>query len=208
MRKFTVLVADDHAIVKEGLVTLLKEHDFDVVGAVGDGQELLESARRLRPDRDRHRPLDAGPERPRRADPAEGRAHRQQGDRADDAPRRDLATRAMRAGACAFLLKHSAGEELLTAIQQALEGRIYLTPTLTREVIERMASPSESASPQLTPRQLDVLRLILEGRRMKEIAAAPQPVRAHRRDAQVSDDGHPRCGLHGRAGQVRRSSIG
>ena len=40
MRRYTVLVADDHAIVKEGLVNLLKEHDFDVVGAVGDGQEL------------------------------------------------------------------------------------------------------------------------------------------------------------------------
>ena len=50
MRRYTVLVADDHAIVKEGLVSLLKEHDFDVVGAVGDGQELLDAARRLRPD--------------------------------------------------------------------------------------------------------------------------------------------------------------
>ncbi len=50
MRKNTVLVADDHAIVKEGLVSLLKEHDFDVVGAVGDGHELIDAARRLRPD--------------------------------------------------------------------------------------------------------------------------------------------------------------
>ena len=53
----------------------------------------------------------------------------------------DLAARAMRAGASAFLLKHSAGEELLTAIHQALEGRVYLTPALTKEVIERMAAP-------------------------------------------------------------------
>ena len=52
----------------------------------------------------------------------------------------ELATRAMRAGASGFLLKHSAGEELLTAIQQAMEGRIYLTPALTKEVLERMAS--------------------------------------------------------------------
>ena len=49
-RRTTVLIADDHAIVKEGLVSLLKEHDFDVVGAVGDGQLLIEAARRLRPD--------------------------------------------------------------------------------------------------------------------------------------------------------------
>ena len=49
-RRTTVLIADDHAIVREGLVGLLKEHDFDVVGAVGDGQQLIDAARRLRPD--------------------------------------------------------------------------------------------------------------------------------------------------------------
>jgi DNA-binding NarL/FixJ family response regulator len=82
-----------------------------------------------------------------------------------------LATRAMRAGASGFLLKHSAGEELLTAIHQAVEGRVYLTPTLTKEVLNQMAIPSGEVSPQLTARQLEVLRLILEGLRMKEIAA-------------------------------------
>ena len=55
----------------------------------------------------------------------------------------DLAARALRAGASAFLLKHSAGDELLTAIHQALEGRVYLTPALTKEVIERMAGSPE-----------------------------------------------------------------
>ena len=49
-RQTTVLIADDHAIVMEGLVALLKEHDFDVVGAVGDGQKLIDAARLLRPD--------------------------------------------------------------------------------------------------------------------------------------------------------------
>ena len=80
----------------------------------------------------------------------------------------------MRAGASGFLLKQSAGEELLTAMHQALEGRMYFTPALTKEVIERMAASPEQSEPQLTARQLDVLRLILEGRRMKEIAAVLQ----------------------------------
>ena len=93
---------------------------------------------------------------------------------------RQLATRAMRAGASGFLLKHSAGEELLTAIHQALEGRVYLTPTLTKEVIERMAAPADQSEPQLTARQRDVLRLILKGQRMKEIAATLQSVRRER----------------------------
>ena len=170
MRQYSVLVADDHAIVKEGLVSLLKEHDFDVVGAVGDGHELIDAARRLRPDvivTDLSMPGMSGLD----------VLTRLKSERIDsrvivltmhhDAA---LATRAMRLGASGFLLKLSAGEELLTAIAQVLDGRVYLTPTLTKEVIERMAAPDQS-EPQLTVRQRDVLRLLLEGRRMKEIGA-------------------------------------
>ena len=172
MRRYTVLVGDDHAIVREGVVNLLKEHDFDVVGAVGSGQELIDAALRLRPDlivTDVSMPGLSGID----------VLTRLKSERVDskvivltmhqDA---DLATRAMRAGASGFLLKHSAGEELLNAIQQAVEGRVYLTSTLTKDVLERMAAPGAHTEPQLTPRQRDVLRLIVEGRRMKEIAAA------------------------------------
>jgi len=174
MRKHTVLIADDHVIVREGVVGLLEEHNFNVVAAVGDGHELLAAARRFRTDlivTDLSMPGLSG------LDVME----RLKAERIDskvivltmhhDA---ELATRAMRAGASAYLLKHSAGEELLTAIRQAIEGRTYLTPTLTREVFERMSSSSQDTGPQLTMRQREVLRLILDGRRMKEIAAALQ----------------------------------
>ena len=50
MRRTTVLIADDHAIVTEGLAGLLRRHDFDVVGEVGDGEKLIDAAKRLRPD--------------------------------------------------------------------------------------------------------------------------------------------------------------
>jgi DNA-binding NarL/FixJ family response regulator len=184
MRRYTVLIADDHAIVKEGLVSLLKDHDFDVVGAVGNGQELLDSAKRLRPDiivTDLTMPGLSGLDvlTRLRAQGVDSKVivltmHH-------DA---DLATRVMRAGASAFLLKLSAGEELLTAIQQAVEGRSYLTPTLTREVLERMAVSPDQSEPQLTSRQIDVLRLIIEGRRMKEIASvlqlSPRTVETHK----------------------------
>lgn len=171
MRRPTVLVADDHTIVKEGLVALLKEHDFDVVGAVSDGQALVDAATRLHPDvivTDLSMPGLSGIDVLTRLKAA----------RIDSKVivltmhnNAELATRAMRAGARGFLLKYSAGEELLNAIQQALEGHVYLTPALTREVIEQMAAPANQSAVELTPRQLDVLRLILEGRRMKEIAA-------------------------------------
>ncbi len=174
MRQPTVLVADDHAIVKEGLVSLLREHDYDVISAVADGHELIEAAIRLRPDvivTDLSMPGLSGLDVLERlkAEHVTSKVvvltmHRDG----------DLAARALRAGASAFLLKHSAGDELLTAIQQALEGRVYLTPALTKEVIERMAGSPDRAEPQLTARQRDVLRLILEGRRMKEIGASLQ----------------------------------
>ena len=170
MRRNTVLIADDHTIVVEGLMGLLKE-DFDVVGTVNDGELLIDAAKRLRPDvivTDISMPGLSGLDVLLRlkAERIDSRVvvltmH-------NDAV---LATRAIRAGASAFLLKHSAGEELVTAIQQALQGRVYLTPVLTRDVMERMAQPADAA-PQLTARQRDVLRLIVEGQRMKAIAAA------------------------------------
>jgi len=172
-RRSTVLLADDHAVLREGLTTLLSDHGFNVVGAVGDADQLLAAARRLRPDvivTDISMPpglsgLDV--------------LDRLNADRIaskvivltmhDDA---DMATRAARAGASGFLLKQAAGEELVTAIEQALQGRVYFSPAVTRGVMERLAAPAGPAEPVLTARQVDVLRLILEGRRMKEIAAA------------------------------------
>jgi DNA-binding NarL/FixJ family response regulator len=171
VRRHTLVIADDHIIVREGLVSLLKEHDFDVVGAVGNGHELLETVRRLRPDvivTDLSMPGPSGVDvvLQLKADHIESKVvvltmH------ADAV----LATRALRAGASGYLLKQSAGEELLTALEQVLQGRVYLTPTLTKEVFERMAVPPEEAEPELTARQREVLRLIVQGRRMKEIAS-------------------------------------
>jgi DNA-binding NarL/FixJ family response regulator len=200
VRRSTVLVADDHTIVMEGLVSLLKE-EFDVVGAVRDGFVLLDTAKRLRPDvivTDISMPglsgLDVLP--------------RLKAERFDskiivltmhnDA---ELAARAMRAGASGFLLKQSAGEELVTAIRQALLGHVYLTPALTKEVMARMAAPAGQPEPQLTTRQQDVLRLIVEGRRMKEIAAAlqlsPRTVETHKYEMMQA------LGLHSTAELVR-----
>jgi DNA-binding NarL/FixJ family response regulator len=81
-----------------------------------------------------------------------------------------VASEALRAGAAGFLLKQAAGDELISAILEVLQGRIYLTPVLTKDVL---AGLSTSATDQavLTPRQRQVLRLLADGKRMKEIAA-------------------------------------
>jgi DNA-binding NarL/FixJ family response regulator len=169
-RQHTVLLADDHTIVTDGLSRILRDADFKVVGAVRDGQGLIDAATRLRPDviiTDLSMPgltgLDV--------------LARLKTERLDskvivltmhhDA---DLATDAIRGGASGFLLKESAGDELLVAVRHALDGKVYITPTITQEVMERMvgAKPKET---QLTPRQRDILRLIVKGQRMKEIAA-------------------------------------
>ena len=182
MRRPTVLIADDHAIVKEGLVGLLKEHDFDVVGAVGDGHLLLDAAKRLRPDvivTDMSMPGLSGLDVLARLKSERLTSKVVMLTMHNDA---ELATQVIRAGASGFLLKHSAGEELLNAIDQVLQGRVYLTPVMTRDVMSRMAAPA--TDPEITARQRDVLRLILKGQRMKEIAAAldlsPRTVETHK----------------------------
>jgi DNA-binding NarL/FixJ family response regulator len=170
MSRPTVLLADDHTIVIEGLARLLRDHDFDVVGTVGNGDQLLEAARRLRPDvivTDLSMPALSGLDVLARLKTERITSKLIVLTMHNDA---NLATVAMREGASGFLLKESAGEELLAAIRQALQGRIYLTPALTRGVMERMAGGPGVLEPQLTLRQRDVLRLIVKGQRMKEIA--------------------------------------
>ena len=162
MARTRVLLADDHAIVAEGLARLLGER-YDLVGAARDGLELVELARRLRPDvivSDIAMPGLSGLEALRRL-------------RKEGVPARfvfltmhadpQLADEALRAGASGFVLKHCAGEELLGAIDDVVRGAIYATPRVSRE--------DESAPPRLTPRQRQVLRLVADGKPMKEIAA-------------------------------------
>ena len=168
-RRPTILIADDHTIVAEGLVKLLSRR-FDVVATVADGTALVEAAERLRPDiiiADLEMPSLSGLEALERLK-KRGVAskfviltmHKEA----------SVAARAMRAGASAFLLKHSAGNELIDAIDEVLDGRTYLSPAVTKDILAAL-DEGRSDKIELTRRQRDVLRLIVEGRRMKEIAA-------------------------------------
>jgi DNA-binding NarL/FixJ family response regulator len=151
------------------LATLLKDH-FDLLETVGDGSALIDAARKLRPDvivTDIAMPVLSGLEALRRLKAMRSEAKVIFLTMHADA---QLATEAFRAGASGYVLKQSAGEELIAAIQEVLKGRTYLTPLITKNVI---ANLTESTPPtvKLTPRQREVLRLIADGRRMKEIGA-------------------------------------
>jgi DNA-binding NarL/FixJ family response regulator len=164
-----VLLADDHAMVADGLARLIGDV-AELVGQVNDGLRLVEEALRLEPDvvvADVSMPGLSGIDAMRRLR-AEGSSARF----VFVTVHTDtlLAAEAMRSGASGYLLKHAAGEELIDAIHAVMAGHAYLTPLLTREVLQ-LKSATTSPERELTSRQRDVLRLLAQGKRMKEIAA-------------------------------------
>ena len=166
-----LLLADDHAIVVEGLRRLLQP-EFDFVGAVGDGWALLEAAERLKPDvivADVSMPLLNGIEAVRRLKKvcrAKVIILSMHGDI-------EVAVGAFKAGASGYVLKHSAAEALSHAIWEVLEGRIYVSPRIAIDVMAAVMESSqreEGLAVQLTQREREVLLLVAEGRTIKGIS--------------------------------------
>src|SRR5882762_6994365 len=155
MSKPRILIADDHRILAEGLRGLL-EPEFEVVGVVADGRELVAAAKKYRPDvivADVTMPALNGIE-----------AAAQLRDIGMKAKvvfltmHRDVAyaRRAMEAGAAGFVLKHSAATELVTAVREALRGQTYVTPMIAGELLQsyREGEPSGAQGlHRLTARQ-------------------------------------------------------
>jgi DNA-binding NarL/FixJ family response regulator len=170
MHRPRIILADDHRMFREGLALLLPP-DMELVATVSNGLELLEATRRLRPDlvvADWTMPQLGGLEalqtlRNERldvrfimltvhADPA-------------------LAAEALRVGATGYVVKQAAGEELVQAMRMALAGQTYLSPLVSGDVVRRLVGGEQTPGETLTPRQREVLRLLAEGQRVKEIAA-------------------------------------
>jgi DNA-binding NarL/FixJ family response regulator len=174
MKTPRVLLADDHPIVIEGLKNLLRG-DFEVVGAVQDGRALVEQAAALRPDvivADISMPQLNGIEAARQIRKTDKNVkilfltmH----------PDATYAADAFEAGASGFVLKHSAPSELVTAIREVMNGRTYVTPLITGDLIrayqQEGSSPEKDLSKRISPRQREILQLLAGGKSTKEIAS-------------------------------------
>lgn len=163
------LIADDHVIFSEALRLYLGTA-CDIVGVVPDGRALVEEAIRLRPEIvivDVGMPLLNGLDAARRIKERAPKVRFVFLTMRDDA---NLAAAALELGPIAFVLKHSAGSELLEAIEQVLRGQSYLTPKLRAEDWVEAKARARQFATDMTPRQKDIVQLLAEGRSMKEIA--------------------------------------
>jgi DNA-binding NarL/FixJ family response regulator len=169
-----IVLADDHRIVREGLRMLLdNRNDINVVGEASDGEEVLRVVGQELPDvvlMDISMPKLSGIDATRRITESGSRAkilvlsmHESPG----------YVEEVLRAGASGYLLKDSASEELVQAIDAVRAGDSYLSPAITQQVVDALAHPADrpsSAVSVLSERERQVLTLIAEGLSSKEIA--------------------------------------
>lgn len=170
-----IIVADDHQILREGLVALLgKQPDFAVVAEAQDGRSAVRLAQELEPDlviMDIGMPGLNGIEATRQI-----LAHRPETKVIALSMHSDkrFVTEMLKAGAVGYLLKYCASEELVTAIRTVLSHRIYLSPDIAGVVVEdyvrKTATTEATAFNRLSPREREVLQLLAEGKSTRQIA--------------------------------------
>ncbi len=185
-RKPRVVLADNHAMVLQGFRSLLSPH-CDIVGMVEDGRALIETVAQLQPDvvvLDVSMPLMNGIEATRRLK------------QVTPCPKiicltmhadRAYVSEAFKAGVDGYVLKKSVATELLHAIQIVMKDQFFLTPHLTKGLVDSLiheTRPSLQEHTLLTPRQREVLQLVAEGKTVKEIAKildiSPKTVAFHK----------------------------
>jgi DNA-binding NarL/FixJ family response regulator len=174
--KTKILIADDHAMLREGMRNLLeKEKDFELVGEAADGEEAVQLAGKLKPDiiiMDIVMPRLNGIE-----------ATKQIKQVSPSTALLILTAYSdiryiiglLEAGACGYLLKNSPGKDVIRAIRAVRSGESVLDSEVTRKLVQRLASLSKSpdereASGQLTPREIEILKWAARGLSNKELS--------------------------------------
>jgi DNA-binding NarL/FixJ family response regulator len=209
MKRITVLLAEDHMVVREGLRNMLKlEADFEVVGEAQDGRQTVALAKKLRPDvvlMDIAMPLLNGLEATRQVLKVLPdtkvlilSAH------SDDA----YITNAMESGALGYLLKQTSSHDVCRAIREVQKGKTFFSASIARHLdrLNRLNPPSldrvgkiNGKAVQLTSREMEVLQLTAEGKANKETAAelgiSIKTVEKHRGHLMEKLDIHDAAGL-------------
>lgn len=165
-----VLLADDHVIVRQGLRALIEQTGMAVVGEASDGQDAFRIAQEQHPDvavLDIAMPQLNGLETARRLREATPQikivlltVHTED----------PYVLEAMQAGVAGYVLKTQAAMDLVQAIRDVLQGTIYLSPRVTRSVVQAYLTKADLPPDPLTFRECEILQLIAEGRTTKEIA--------------------------------------
>jgi len=169
-----VLLADDHAVVREGLSSLIRlKPDMEVVGEAADGVEVVELAHQLTPDvilmdmkMPRQNGLEAIQQLKREESPARILVLSSFAENDDIFP-------TIKAGASGYLLKDSSPQQLIAAIRDVHRGESSLHPTIARKLMGEFSTPSAnepSMQTPLTDREIDVLKLVAQGYANQEIA--------------------------------------
>ncbi|MHB8880150.1 MAG: response regulator [Thermodesulfovibrionales bacterium] len=175
MSKITVLIADDHSLVREGIMAFLQHtEDIEVVAEASDGIEAIEKTKKHRPDivlMDISMPRLGGLEATveiRKFDPSIKILVLTQ---YDD---KEYISRFLKAGVAGYLLKKAVGSDLVSAIRAVKSGEMYLYPAVASKVVDsflgKEAHPPDDIYDTLTDREKQVLKLLAEGHAHKEIA--------------------------------------
>ncbi len=206
MSKIRVLIADDHALVREGIAAFLKLcDDIEVVGEASDGIEVIERAHKIRPDivlMDIGMPKLGGLEATvelKKTNPSIKIIVLTQ---YDD---REYISRFLKAGVSGYMLKKAVGSDLLNAIRAVNKGEFYLFSSIASEVVDgylgkhKKTVEEEDLYEKLTDREKQVLKLIAEGHSHKEIAnllnISAKTVIAHQTNISEKLDIHSRTAL-------------
>lgn len=166
-----IVLADDHVLVRQGLKSLLEREGFQVVAEASDGQEAVRHVESLKPDivvMDISMPTLNGLNAARemgRSSPQTKTILLTQHDESQ------YIREALEAGVKGYVLKNQVASDLLLAIRQISRGQVYLSPGVSRAVMEAYQSKSEKSKNPLTSRERQVLQLVAEGKSTKDVAS-------------------------------------
>ena len=206
-KKIRVLVVDDHTIIRDGICALLAlTGDIEVIGEATNGSEALRMVKEFNPDvviMDIAMPVMGGLEATRRIHKESPRTRILVLTQHDD---KEYVLPVIESGASGFVSKAAASSELVSAIRAVYRGDSYLTPTVAKLLVvnyQRAAGKQTTQDPydQLTERERDVLKLLVEGHSTKEIAdilvITPKTVEGHKTNLMA------KLGIHNRIELVK-----